>query len=169
MGTRLDEIDVLPAILQLLRDQQKTSERTGDLVESMTMELGVRFREQSEKIAIITSRLEALEDDVHEFEQKRTSCIQTMNEQLKVLEQKREQNKDSINAAEQKLTQQINAVKDRLQEKIQSVENGLSIKLGQVKEKMAYSSGKYGAIVAFATSLGMMILQWILAHHGASK
>lgn len=169
MGTKLDEIDVLPAILQLLRDQQKTSERTGDLVESMTRELGVRFREQSERIAIITSRLEALEDDVHEFEQKRASCIQTVNEQLRSLEQKREQNKDSINAVDQKLTQQINLVKDRVQENIQAVENRLSVKLGEVKEKMAYSSGKYGAVAALVTSLGMMILQWILAHHGASK
>lgn len=169
MGPKLDEIDVLPAILQLLRDQQKTSERTGDLVESMTRELGVRFREQSERIAIIASRLEALEDDVHEFEQKRASCIQTVNEQLRSLEQKREQNKDSINAVDQRLTQQINVVKDKVQENIQAVENRLSMKLGEVKEKMAYSSGKYGAIAALVTSLIMMALNWILAHHGASK
>lgn len=169
MTAKLDQIDVLPAILQLLRDQQKTSERTADLVESMTRELGVRFREQSERIAIITSRLEALEDDVNDFEQKRTSCIQTVNEQLRNLEQKREQNKDSINAVEQKLTQQINVVKDKVQENIQAVENRLSVKLGEVKEKMAYSSGKYGAIAALVTSLIMMALNWILAHHGASK
>lgn len=157
------DIDVLADMLKLLYDQQKTSERTGSLVESMAMDM-VRFREQSEKIAIITSRIDSMEDDIHNMEIKRTSCAQSMADQIRQLEQKREQNKDSINSVEHKLTMQIGVIKDRMQENIQTMDARITAKLDDLKEKLAYSSGKYGGIVALLTSLIAMALNWILSH-----
>lgn len=51
------EKDILPTILTLLTKQQRITEHTSRLVENMVVDVS-RFREQSERLAIITNKLD---------------------------------------------------------------------------------------------------------------
>lgn len=170
----LPEKDPLPTIFQLLVKQQRVSEQTNRLVESMVSDVG-KAREQSERIAILANRVDTLERSAMEIERKRTECIASVVEQFRDLDSKREQNKDRIAQVEQDLTRQILALKsefarelqrsdeelrDRVEESVNPVESVIS----ELREKIAFNAGKYGGIVALVISILMMLIQWVITH-----
>ena len=152
----LPEKDVLPTILNLLVKQQRLSENTSRLVESMIADVG-RFREQSERLAIVSNRLDTLEMAVSEYDRRRIDCIQQVTEQFRQSEIKREQNKDRTVALEQALANQVLTLRNDLTARLRDQEKDLLEKIDEkhdetveilttVREKVASLAGKYGEI-----------------------
>lgn len=174
----LPEKDILATILSLLVKQQRLSENTSKLVESMVSDVG-KFREQSERLAIVSNKLDTLEKTVTDYDRRRADCIQQVTEQFRQSELKREANKDRTVALEQALSSQIASLKIEMDGKLRAQEKDL-IKMMEekhdetievmttIREKIATLAGKYGAIVAGVVSIGMMILKWIIDHHNAA-
>jgi len=169
-----NEKDPLPTIFQLLVKQQRVSEQTNRLVESMVNDVS-KAREQSEKIAILVNRVENLERSALEFDRRRTECVASVVEQFRDLEAKREQNKDRIAQLEQELTRQISSLKAEIGKEIQRSDEELrhgveeavrpiQKDVSDLREKIAYNGGKYGGIVALVISLIMMLIQWVISH-----
>lgn len=166
--------DPLPTIFQLLVKQQRVSEQTNRLVESMVSDVS-KAREQSEKIAILSNRVENLERSMLDFDRRRTQCIASLVEQFRDLEMKREQNKDRICQVEQELTRQLLACKSDLAKEIQRSDEELRDRvdesvnpvekiISELREKIAFNAGKYGAMVALVISILMMLIQWVINH-----
>jgi len=171
---KLNEKDPLPHIFQLLLKQQRVSEQTQRLVESMVGDVS-KAREQSEKIAIMANRIETLERSAVDFDRKRVECIASMVEQFRDLEGKREQNKDRINQVEQEMFRQIAQAKseltkemarseEELRHSIEDAVDPLEKDMAGLREKIAHIAGKYGGIVALVISIVMMIVQWVISH-----
>lgn len=163
-------------ILSLLVKQQRLSENTSKLVESMVSDVG-KFREHSERLAIVSNKLDTLEKVVSDYDRRRADCIQQVTDQFRESEVKREQNKDRTVALEQALANQVLTLRNDLTARLRDQEKDLLEKIDEkhdetveilttVREKVASLAGKYGAIVAGVVSIGMMILKWVIDHHG---
>lgn len=172
----LPEKDFLPTILSLLLKQQRLSENTSRLVESMVSDVG-RYREQSERLAIVSNKLDTLEKLVSDYDRRRIDCIQQVTEQFRQSEIKREQNKDRTVALEQALASEIASLRNELGGKLREQEKEILERIEEkhdeaaetmtkIRENIAALAGKYGAIVAGIVSIGLMILKWVIDHHG---
>lgn len=175
----LSETDPLPTIFNLLVKQQRVSEQTNRLIESMVSDVS-KAREQSERLAILANRVENLERSSIEFDRRRTDCMASVVDQFRSLEAKREQNKDRIALLEQELTRQVLALKSEFTEKLQRSDEELRDKVdesvnpvesivSELREKIAFNAGKYGGIVALVISILMMLIQWVISHPVAPK
>ncbi len=174
-----DERNPLPTIFQLLVRQQRVSKQTNRLVESMIADVS-KAREQSERIAILTNRIETVERTILDFDRKRSECIASMVDQMRELEAKREANKDRIAFVEQELTRQIAAIRsefarelqrsdEEMREKVDQSVNPVESIVAELREKIAFNAGKYGGIVDLVISILMMLLQWVITHPPHSK
>lgn len=170
----LPDKDPLPTIFQLLIKQQRVSEQTNRLIESMVGDVS-KAREQSERLAILINRVENLERGQVDFERRRTECMASVVEQFRDLDGKREQNKDKISQVEQSLLQQIATLKaemqkdlkrsdEELRERVDQTVDPVEKLIGEMREKIAFSAGKYGGLVALIISLVAMLLQYVLTH-----
>ena len=144
--------------------QQKVSEQTNQLVESMLQDVR-KAREQSERLAILANRVETLERAQTDWDRKRTECMVSVNEQLRDLEVKREQNKDKIYELEQSLLNRLSTLKSEVHSDLKSAVDPVGSVVGELREKIAFSAGKYGAVVALVISMVMMLVQYLLTHH----
>lgn len=167
---------MLPTILNLLVKQQRLSENTSKLVESMVSDVG-KFREQSERIAIISNKIDGLERFTVDYEKIRNQCLQQMSEQFRQMELKREHNKDRINALEQAMTTNVAALREDFSERMRQQEKALlemiddeskeSLKaVSKIETEIGSMAGKYGAYSAVIISIGMMVLKWVIDHLG---
>jgi len=164
----LESSDVLPAIFQLLKEQQRVSERTGELVESIVRDIS-RLREQSERVAILMNRMDAIENAMADFDEKRMACLENVAESFRMAEDKRERNKDKIVELGQKFSDQCAQIREQFSTKIQGIEKdcsekirGLESQITTTREKVAYSAGGYGAIAAILASLISFLLQHLI-------
>jgi len=149
--------DVLPAIFQLLKEQQRVSERTGELVESIVRDIS-RLREQSERIAILTNRMDGVEKAMEDFNEKRMACLENVAENFRMAEDKRERNKDKIVELGQRFSDQCAQIREHVATQIR----GLESQITTTREKVAYSAGVYGAIAAILASLISFLLQHLI-------
>ena len=155
--------DPLQSIYQLLLRQQKISEDTARLVDSMVSDVG-RSRDHGERLAIILNRLDNLEHMAGDWERKRTECSASIYQQLQQLEVKREANKDRMLALEASVARDINECREKTRAILDQAINPVETCLTELREKVATSAGKYGAIVALITSVLLMLLQWVISH-----
>jgi hypothetical protein len=165
---RLESSDILPAIFQLLQEQQRVSERTGELVESIVRDIS-RLREQSERIAILTNRMDGVEKAMEDFNEKRMACLENVAKSFRMADEKRERNKDKIIEISQQFSDQCIQIREQFSAKIQVIEKdcsekirGLESQITTTREKVAYSAGGYGAIAAILASLISFLLQHLI-------
>lgn len=151
-------------VFQALRDSQKVTERTSNLIESVLKDVQ-RMREQSETLAVIKSRLDALETLVREREKGCGPCQKDLEDQIRDLDKRREENKDRIAEVERLLATKIETVKEGLQAKMDKHEVESTGKFMTLSDKVSAQGGKYGAIASIVISLIFLALNWIL-HHG---
>lgn len=170
----LPEKDPLPTIFQLLIKQQRVSEQTNRLIESMVSDVS-KAREQSERLAILVNRVENIEKSQIEFDRRRVECVASVVDQFRDLDAKREANKDRIAQVEQELMKQISTMRSEIQKELQRSDEELRDKveesvnpvervISELREKIAFNAGKYGGIVALVISLLMMLMQYALTH-----
>lgn len=170
----VSERDPLPTIFSLLVKQQRVSEQTNRLIESMVSDVG-KAREQSEKLAILANRVENLERACMEFERRRTECIASVLDQFRAAEIKREENKDRIAQLERDLSRQMGSLKSEFAKELQRVDeemrdrlddsvNPVETLVSELREKIAFNAGKYGGMAALIVSLVMMLIQWVMTH-----
>lgn len=158
----------MPAIFQLLKEQHRVSERTGELVESIVRDIS-RLREQSERVAILMNRMDGIEKAMGDFDEKRMACLENVAENFRMAEDKRERNKDKIVELGQKFFDQCIQIREQFSTKIQVIEKdcsekirGLESQITTTREKVAYSAGGYGAIAAILASLISFLLQHLI-------
>jgi hypothetical protein len=157
------EKDILPTILTLLTKQQRITEHTSRLVESMVTDVS-RFREQSERLAIISNKLDTLERVAGDFDRKRMDCLQNVAEQFRSLEEKREQNKDRIGLVEMQLADRIHEIELTLLNRTEDDRKELETMISNVRVNVASVAAKYGGVVAVLVSLLIGLIQWALGH-----
>ncbi|MHC1742982.1 MAG: hypothetical protein AB9873_08120 [Syntrophobacteraceae bacterium] len=161
------ERDVLPTILTLLTKQQRIIEHTSRLVESRVADVG-HFREQSERLAILTQKLDSLEKLAADFDKKRLDCIQNVAEQFRLLEEKREQNKDRIGLVEKQLADRVHEIELALLNRTEDDRKELEGMISNVCVDVASVAAKYGGVVAVLVSLLVGLIQWALGHAHSS-
>jgi hypothetical protein len=157
------EKDILPTILALLTKQQRIAEHTSRLVENMVADVS-RFHEQSERLAIIAQKLDTLEKLAADFDKKRLDCLQNVAEQFRLLEEKREQNKDRIGLVEKQLADRIHEIELALLNRTEDDRKELEAMIANVRVNVASVAAKYGGVVAILVSMLMGVLQWALGH-----
>jgi hypothetical protein len=157
------ERDILPTILTLLTKQQRITEHTSRLVENMVADVS-RFREQSERLAIMTQKLDSLEKLAADFDKKRLDCIQNVAEQFRLLEEKREQNKDRIGLVEKQLADRIHEIELASLNRTEDDRKELEAMISNVRVNVATVAAKYGGVVAILVSLLVGLIQWALGH-----
>lgn len=169
--------EILPTILNLLVKQQRLSENTSRLVESMVADVG-KFREQSERLAIMANKLDHLERSAGDYDRRRSECLQQLADKFEQVETRREQNKDRIIALEQSVHAQISALRGELHnglrdheralvEKIEQKHDEVSREASRLKERIGHMAGRYGAIASAGVSMGLLFLKWLIDHQGA--
>lgn len=159
--------DILPTILTLLTKQQRITEHTSRLVESMVSDIS-RFREQSERFAIMSNKLDNLEKLAADFDKKRMDCLQNVAEQFRSMEDKREQNKDRIAEVEKRLGERIYEIELALRDQADGDRKEIDRIIGDVRVNVASVAARYGGVVAIIISLLVGLLQWALGHAHSS-
>jgi hypothetical protein len=157
------EKDILPTILTILTKQQQLTEHTSRLVESMVSDIS-RFREQSERFAIMSNKLDNLEKLAADFDKKRMDCLQNVTEQFRSMEEKREQNKDRIGLVEKQLADRIHEIELALLNRTEDDRKELEGMISNVRVNVASVAAKYGGVVAILVSLLVGLIQWALGH-----
>ncbi len=155
--------DLLQDILALLSRQQRVSEHTSHLVESMVGDVG-RFREQSERLAILHNRIEAIERIVADFDRRRLDCIENVSEQFQRMDEKRENTKDRIAEIEKRLESRIYEIELTLRESSCDERKDLEKMISDVRVDVATVAAKYGSVVAVVVSLVIALVQWAMGH-----
>jgi hypothetical protein len=157
------ERNILPTILTLLTKQQRITEHTSRLIESMVADVS-RFREQSERLAIMSNKLDTLERLAGDFDKKRMDCVQNVAEQFRLMEEKREQNKDRIGVVEKQLADRIHEIELALLNRTEDDRKELEAMISNVRVNVASVAAKYGGVVAVLVSLLVGLIQWALGH-----
>jgi hypothetical protein len=157
------EKDILPTILTLLTKQQQITEHTSRLVENMVADVS-RFREQSERLAIMSNKLDTLERLAVDFDRKRLDCLQHVADQFRSLDEKREQNKDRIGLVEKQLADRIHEIELALLNRTEDDRKELEAMISNVRVNVASVAAKYGGVVAILVSLLVGLIQWALGH-----
>jgi hypothetical protein len=157
------EKEILPTILTLLTKQQRITEHTSRLVESMVTDVS-RFREQSEKLAIMSNKLDTLEKLAADFDRKRLDCLQNVAEKFQKMEDKREQNKDRIGLVEKQLADRIHEIELTLLNRTEDDRKELEALISNVRVNVASVAARYGGVVAILVSLLVGLIQWALGH-----
>lgn len=155
--------DDISNILNLLAKQQLMSENISKLVESMVNEIG-KFREQSERLAIVTNKMDGIEKIVSLCDARRSSCAQRISEQFTQFDNKREQNKDRIAHLEHEMGSALPKLRNELENRIREHEKCVFQEFSSIRESIGFMAGKYGAVTAGAVSVVMLVLKWIFDH-----
>jgi hypothetical protein len=151
------EKDILPTILTLL------TEHTSQLVESMVADFS-RFREQSERLAIMSNKLDTQERLAADFDKKRMDCLQNVAEQFRSLEENREQNKDRIGLVEKQLADRIHEIGLAVLNRTEDDRKELEALISNFRVNVASVAAKYGGVVAILVSLLVGLIHWALGH-----
>jgi DNA anti-recombination protein RmuC len=157
------ETNPLPTIFNLIVKQQAVSEQTNRLVEGIMNDVS-KVREQSEKLAILMNRVENMERSVTELAKLRNDCISAVTDQIKALDQKREENKDRIARVEQQFNRDLSELRSDYMKDLDKQMNPVETIISELREKIAFNAGKYGGAVALVISLVMMLIQWTISH-----
>ncbi|GKT06958.1 hypothetical protein DSTSK_02630 [Desulforhabdus sp. TSK] len=166
-----DDRDRDDLILDLIMRQQKASEQTGNLLESLMSEMA-RIRRQCEGIGALAARIENVERFLRSVDQQRLDTMAKCADEFRELNRKREEIKDGLASVERSLERQISAFRDdlvkdldlrdrELRAKIEAIESPLSKSINELREKMAYSAGKYGGIAAVLVLVAQWVLGWM--------
>lgn len=158
-----DRENPLPTIFNLIVKQQAVSEQTNRLVEGIMNDVS-KVREQSERLAILVNRVETMERAVAELSKLRNDCVSGLTEQIKSLDQKREENKDRITQVEQRIGREISQLRSDYMKDLDNQMNPVEAVISELREKVALNAGKYGGAVALVISLVMMLIQWVMSH-----
>lgn len=158
-----DRENPLPTIFNLIVKQQAVSEQTNRLVEGIMNDVS-KVREQSERLAILVNRVETMERAVAELAKLRNDCVAGLTEQIKSLDQKREENKDRIAKVEQRISREISELRSDYMKDLDNQMNPVEAVISELREKVALNAGKYGGAVALVISLVMMLIQWVMSH-----
>lgn len=143
--------------------QQRITEHTSRLAESMVADVG-RFREQSERLAIMSNKLDTLEKLSADFDRKRLDCIQNVAEQFRSLEEKRERHKDRIGLVEKQLANRIHEIDLALLNRTEDNPKELEAMIATVRVNVASVATKYGGVLAILVSRLVGLIQWALRH-----
>lgn len=155
--------DPLPTIFNLIVKQQRVSEQTNRLMEGIMTDVS-KVRDQSEKLAILINRVETIERSIADMAKLRNDCITSMTEKIKMLDEKREQNKDRISMLEQQFNRQMGEIRSDYMKDLDKQIDPVEAVISDLREKVAFNAGKYGGIVALVISLIMMLVQWVITH-----
>jgi hypothetical protein len=140
----------------LLEEHQRVAERTGDLVESLVQDLA-KMKDQSERLAVMASRLDALERHVSESDKHCDICQKDIITQMKELERKREENKDKI----------IKVASDATAA-LQLHTKEATDAFTTIKVEMAKIAAKYAVGSGIAATTLWFLIQWVVKHGPAT-
>lgn len=173
--------DLIAEVLKMLQDQQKLTQKTGQLVESLTVDLS-RLRGSSDQVGLLQARLDSLERECKNHVADSKTCQERVGKLIRELEVKREANKDRITDMEKKHEIDLSKMKAELEEVIEEAVERLRDKTAQraegqkkdidentkalsdFKEKIAWQAGKIGAVAGIGMSLALWLLKYLIEH-----